>query len=94
MPQLREWMLHFPTDWTAAQALEYVRDVTMQLNQAMLPAMQALGPTRACAILLTVVANYARANPVYHEEIKDLLANVYDVVGSADPFSVAGAAKQ
>jgi hypothetical protein len=29
MPQLREWMLHYPSDWTTPQALAYVRDVTV-----------------------------------------------------------------
>ncbi len=92
MPQLREWMLHFPRDWTPAQANQYCQDVTVSFVNTSLPVMHAIGPERACACLLTAVVNIVRANPVYHEDIKNLLANVYDLIDQIEPFK--GACKQ
>ena len=86
MPTLREWMLHFPTDWTPAQAQGFVQDTTFAMTNAMQPIAATVGPDRACAILLTIVTYIARANPVYHENIKDLLANTFDSLETINPF--------
>lgn len=86
MPVLREWLLHYPRDWTPAQAQEYIRDTTAALAQATLPIMHAVGPDRAAAILLTIVLNMAKANPVYHENLKDALARTYDAIDGMDPM--------
>ena len=91
MPQLKEWLLHFPRDWTPPQATEYIRDTTMMLVNSALPIMQAVGPDRASAMFLTVILNMARANPVYHENIKDAMARTYDAVEQLDPFKGAEA---
>ena len=91
MPNLKEWLLHFPRDWTQAQAQEYVRDTTHSLVNAALPIMHAVGPDRASAMFLTVVLNMARANPVYHENIKDAMARTYDAIEQLDPFKGAEA---
>ena len=89
MPQLREWMLHYPSDWTTPQALAYVRDVTVSLNNTIVPVVQAIGCTRTAAILMTIVTTIARANPVYHEDIKNVMANMYDLVDQLDPMKGA-----
>lgn len=86
MPTFREWVIHHPRDWTPPQAQAYMRDTTMGFMQAIQPVAQALGPLNAVAILLTVVTQLARANPVYHENIKDHLANVYDLIDGLDPM--------
>jgi hypothetical protein len=90
MPTLREWMLHFPADWTPAQAHGYCQDVTLMLVNTSLPIMHAVGPERACACLMTAVLNIVRANPVYHEDIKNVLASVYDLIDGMDPFAAKG----
>ncbi len=90
MPALKEWMLHFPSDWTSPQAQQYCQDVTLSLVNASLPIMHAVGPERACAILLTAVLNIVRANPVYHEDIKNVMATTYDMIDGMDPFPKGG----
>ena len=86
MPHLREWMLHYPADWTPPQAQGYLQDVTMALGQTVTGIMSTVGPDRASAILLTLVCNMARSNPVYHENIKDSLAKVYALIEDLDPL--------
>lgn len=92
MPQLREWLLHFPRDWTPVQATQYVQDITLALVNTTQPIMHTVGPDRAAAIMLTVILNMARANPVYHENIKDAMARTYDAIEALDPMK--GATKQ
>lgn len=91
MPHLREWMLHYPTDWTPEQGLEYTRDTTQALGLTMNNVMGAIGPERAVAVLLAVSLGIARKNPVYLENIKDAMGRAYDQLEQLDPF--AGAAK-
>lgn len=86
MPTFREWVIHHPRDWTSQQAQSYMRDTTMGFTQAIQPVQVAVGPVNAVAVLLTVVTQLARANPVFHENIKDHLANVYDLIESIDPM--------
>lgn len=64
----------------------YIRDTTIALNNAVFPICQAVGPTRACAVLLTIITTVARANPVYCEDIKNMMANMYDLVDQMDPM--------
>ena len=87
MPVLREWLMHFPSDWTMAQAKAYSQDVTMALVQAATPILNSIGPQNTAAVFLTVVLQIARANPVYHENIKDMMAATYNAVEALDPFA-------
>lgn len=93
MPVLREWLMHFPTDWTPIQGKAYAQDVTMALVQAATPILNCIGPQNTAAVFLTVILNIARANPVYHENIKDMMAGTYNAIEALDPFKHAGTAQ-
>lgn len=80
MPQLREWIVNFPTYWTTLQARAYLEDTTAALHSAMVPVTQALGPNAAASVLLVTLASLVRANPVYAHDIQGQLANTYDLV--------------
>ena len=89
---LREWMLHFPGDWTPQQGLEYCQDTVAALSGTMNQVMAVTGPERACAMLLAVVLGIAQKNPVYLENIKDAMGRAYDQLEKLDPFATAGKA--
>lgn len=84
MPIFREWIIHHPSDWTPVQAQAYVRDVTLGFVQAATPICAAIGPEKTCHIFLTVIAQIAKANPVWVENIKDAMARTYDLIESVE----------
>lgn len=89
MPALREWMIHFPSDWTPAQAHGFCQDTTLALVNHSRVIASAVGPVHTAACFLTAVLNLTRGNPVYHEDIKNVMASVYDLIDSLDPFKGA-----
>lgn len=92
MPQLREWMLHYPSDWTPPQAMAYTQDTVQALTAMMNQVMSVIGPEHACACLLAVVLGIAAKNPVFLENIKDAMGRTYDTLEKMDPFANGGVA--
>lgn len=86
MPVLREWMMHYPTDWTPPQAGQFMEETTLNLVNQMSIVNTALGPVRTSGIMLTVVLALARKNPVFHKDIEDLMANVFDMIAKTEPM--------
>lgn len=92
MPALHEWMLHYPTDWTPAQAGQYTNHVFRQLVNAITPVNQALGASKTAGILLATIGMLAKANPLSARDICVQMANAFEIIEGLDPL--VGATKQ
>lgn len=89
MPQLVEWMVHHPRDWTTVQAKAYGSHVLGQLVQGIKPVNEALGPATTAAILLSAVGLLAQCNPLSARDICKHLANAFDMIDEIDPLKEA-----
>lgn len=89
MPQLLEWMIHHPRDWTTPQAKAYQSHVVRMTAQALVPTLQALGPTATAAILQAVLIQIVQANRLSARDVCSQLANTFEVLEELDPLKGA-----
>lgn len=80
MPILREWMVNYPSYWTPAQAHAYAKHVAMELRVFFGNVANAIGPVNAINILLSVITDGARANPVYINDVQGSMARAFDLL--------------
>lgn len=80
MPILKDWMCNYPAYWTSLQANDYARHCAMELRMFFANCAGAIGPVGAIQILLSVVTDGARANPVYINDVQGSMARAYDLL--------------
>ena len=86
MPNLRTWQLFHPSKWTQDQAEAYVQDTAAALTVGISPVTMAVGPLAACNILLSVIYQIARHNPMLIDQILDSMAQCSEQMVIVDPF--------